>query len=154
MRETTIETAVNERTGESYKIVHHKSGLDLLLAPMEGFVQTAAMFGTNYGSVNNCFKTSEDADFLTVPDGIAHYLEHKLFENEDSDVFELYAATGADGNAMTGFEDTIYLFTCTENYAESLKILLDFVQDPYFTQENVDKEQGIIGQEIKNICKQ
>lgn len=149
MRETTIEKAVNERTGESYKIVHHKSGLDLLLAPMDGFVQTAAMFGTNYGSVNNCFKTSEDADFLTVPDGIAHYLEHKLFENEDSDVFELYAATGADGNAMTGFEDTIYLFTCTENYAESLKILLDFVQDPYFTQENVDKEQGIIGQEIK-----
>ena len=73
MRETTIETAVNERTGESYKIVHHKSGLDLLLAPMDGFVQTAAMFGTNYGSVNNCFKTSEDADFLTVPDGTAMF---------------------------------------------------------------------------------
>lgn len=149
MRETTIEDVVNERTGESYRLIKHKSGLDVLLAPMEGFVQTAAMFGTNYGSVVNCFKTGDDADFVTVPDGIAHYLEHKLFENEDCDVFELYAQTGADGNAMTGFENTIYLFTCTENYADSLRILLDFVQKPYFTKENVDKERGIIAQEIK-----
>lgn len=149
MRETTSEIIRNERTGDSYKIIRHKSGLDLLLAPMKNFVQTVAMFGTNYGSINNCFKTSADNDFITVPDGIAHYLEHKLFENEDCDVFELYAQTGADGNAMTGFENTIYLFSCTENYAESLKILLEFVQKPYFTQENVDKEQGIIAQEIK-----
>ncbi|SDA23874.1 Predicted Zn-dependent peptidase [Ruminococcus sp. YE71] len=149
MSKTTIEIITDPRTGDSYKLVHHKSGLDLLLAPMEGFVTTAAMFGTNYGSIINCFKTTDDEDFVTVPDGIAHYLEHKLFENEDSDVFELYAETGADGNAMTGFENTIYLFTCTENYLKSLKILLEFVQKPYFTQENVDKEQGIIAQEIR-----
>ncbi len=149
MTKTTVETITNPRTGASYKLVHHKSGLDLLLAPMDGYVTTAAMFGTKYGSVINCFKTSEDEDFVTVPDGIAHYLEHKLFENEDTDVFELYAETGADGNAMTGFENTIYLFTCTENYLKSLKILLDFVQKPFFTQENVDKEQGIIAQEIR-----
>jgi predicted Zn-dependent peptidase len=116
---------------------------------MDGFVQTAAMFGTKYGSINNCFKTSDEEGFVTVPDGIAHYLEHKLFENEDCDVFDLYARTGADANAMTGFESTVYLFTCTENYLESLKILLDFVRKPYFTQENVDKERGIISQEIK-----
>lgn len=149
MNKTTIETITNERTGESYKLVHHKSGLTLLLAPMDDFVMTSAMFGTNYGSVINCFKTADDDDFVTVPDGIAHYLEHKLFENEDSDVFELYAKSGADGNAMTGFENTIYLFNCTDNYAESLRILLDFVQKPYFTEENVEKERGIISQEIR-----
>lgn len=149
MNKTTIETVTNERTGESYKLVHHSSGLTLLLAPMNDFVMTSAMFGTNYGSVINCFKTAEDSDFVTVPDGIAHYLEHKLFENEDCDVFELYAKSGADGNAMTGFENTIYLFNCTDNYTESLRILLDFVQKPYFTEENVEKERGIIAQEIR-----
>lgn len=149
MSKTTVETIVNERTGDSYKLVHHSSGLDLLLAPMDDFVMTTAMFGTNYGSVINCFKTADDDDYVTVPDGIAHYLEHKLFENEDCDVFELYAKSGADGNAMTGFENTIYLFNCTDNYAESLRILLDFVQKPYFTEENVEKERGIIAQEIK-----
>ena len=149
MSDTIRREIKNERTGESYYEISHKSGLKLLLAPMEGFVQTTAMFAANYGSIDNCFKTADDEVFITVPDGIAHYLEHKLFENEDSSVFEQYAQTGADGNAMTGFEDTTYLFSCTENYAESLKILLDFVQKPYFTQENVDKERGIIGQEIQ-----
>ncbi|MGN0632829.1 MAG: EF-P 5-aminopentanol modification-associated protein YfmH [Oscillospiraceae bacterium] len=148
MRETTVELIRNDYTGISYKLVRHSSGLDILLAPMNDFVQTAAMFGTKYGSINNCFKTSEDNGFVKVPDGIAHYLEHKLFENEDSDVFELYAQTGAEGNAYTGFEKTVYLFTCTENYLESLRILLEFVQRPFFTKENVDKEQGIIAQEI------
>ncbi len=149
LRETTIETLKNEATGDSYKIVRHKSGLDLLLYPMQDYMFTSAMFAADYGSINNCFKTAEDEDFVTVPDGIAHYLEHKLFENEDCGVFELYAKSGADGNAMTGFENTIYLFSCTENFYDSLRILLDFVQKPYFTQENVDKEQGIIGQEIR-----
>lgn len=149
MNETRIETIVNERTHESYKLVHHKSGLELLLYPMDDYKFTSAMFGTNYGSINNCFKTVEDDDFIKVPDGIAHYLEHKLFENEDCDAFELYAQSGADGNAMTGFEHTIYLFTCTENFYDSLKILINLVQNPYFTQENVDKERGIITQEIR-----
>ena len=149
MNKTVVRTVTNERTGESYKVVDHSSGLTLLLAPMKDFAMTSAMFGTDYGSIINCFKTIDDEDFITVPDGIAHYLEHKLFENEDSDVFELYAKTGADGNAMTGFENTIYLFNCTDNFADSLKILLDFVQKPFFTQENVDKERGIIAQEIR-----
>ncbi|MCR5121942.1 MAG: insulinase family protein [Ruminococcus sp.] len=149
MRETVSERIVNERTGDGYTVVHHKSGLDLLLYPMEGYKFTSAMFSTDYGSINNCFKTDDDEDFVTVPDGIAHYLEHKLFENEDCDAFAQYAATGADGNAMTGYENTTYLFTCTENFYDSLKILLSFVQNPYFTEENVRKEQGIISQEIR-----
>jgi predicted Zn-dependent peptidase len=95
------------------------------------------------------FKTSEDKEYTTVPEGIAHFLEHKLFENEDCDVFELYARTGANANAFTSFDKTCYLFSCSNNYCDSLRILLDFVQKPYFTEASVAKEQGIIGQEIK-----
>lgn len=89
------------------------------------------------------------AKTITVPDGIAHYLEHKLFESEDGDAFVRYAQTGANANAYTSFEKTCYLFSCTEKFDESLEILLDFVQSPYFTAQTVAKEQGIIGQEIK-----
>lgn len=149
IRETVIEEIADSRTGDGYKLVRHRSGLDLLLMPMEGYRQTYAMFSAKYGSINNCFRTSDSEAFTEVPDGIAHYLEHKLFENEDCDAFALYAKTGADANAFTGFERTSYLFSCTQNYLDSLAILLDLVQNPYFTQENVDKERGIIGQEIK-----
>lgn len=139
----------SERLGESYYKIKHPSGLTILLWEMPEFSSVYALFGTKYGSINTKFKTKNDKDFIEVPEGIAHFLEHKLFENEDCDVFELYAKTGASGNAYTSFDQTAYLFSCTENYQESLKILLDFVQAPYFTQETVDKEQGIIGQEIR-----
>ncbi|MCD7727967.1 MAG: insulinase family protein [Ruminococcus sp.] len=143
------EIITNKITGDSYKKFHHPSGLDVLVWEMPGFSTTSALFATKYGSINTRFKTKNDADFVDVPDGIAHFLEHKLFENEDCDVFELYAKTGANANAYTTFDHTAYLFDCSENYADSLRILLDFVQKPYFTQATVDKEQGIIGQEIK-----
>lgn len=139
----------SERLGESYYKIKHPSGLTILLWEMPEFSSVYALFGTKYGSINTKFKTKNDKDFIEVPEGIAHFLEHKLFENEDCDVFELYAKTGASGNAYTSFDQTAYLFSCTENYQDSLKILLDFVQAPYFTQETVDKEQGIIGQEIR-----
>ena len=139
----------NELLGESYTHIKHPSGLNILVWEMEGFSSVEAYFGTKYGSINTMFKTSEDKEYTRVPEGIAHFLEHKLFENEESDVFELYAKTGASANAYTSFDTTAYLFTCTDNYKESLDILLSFVQSPYFTKESVDKEQGIIGQEIK-----
>ncbi len=139
----------NARTGEKYTRVLHDSGLEILIWKTEGHSVKHALFGTRYGSVNTTFKTSDDPDFVTVPNGIAHYLEHKLFENEDCDVFDLYAQTGASGNAYTSFDRTCYLFTCTDNFIPSLRILLDFVQKPYFTEETVRKEQGIIGQEIR-----
>ena len=116
---------------------------------MDGFSTTEAMFGTKYGSINTQFKTAADSDYCTVPEGIAHFLEHKLFENEDCDVFDLYAKTGANANAFTSFDKTCYFFSCSDHFPESLKILLSFVQSPYFTPESVAKEQGIIGQEIK-----
>lgn len=139
----------NERTGEKYTKILHNSGLEILIWKTPGQSIKHAIFGTRYGSVNTTFKTADDTDFVTVPNGIAHYLEHKLFENEDTDVFDLYAKTGAFGNAYTSFDKTCYLFSCTDNFIPSLKILLDFVQKPYFTEETVRKEQGIIGQEIR-----
>ena len=133
---------------EKYYKVKHKSGLTIYVYPMEGYSSTYAIFGTKYGSVNNTFRV-DNGDVVKVPDGIAHYLEHKLFESEDGDAFSRYAKTGANANAYTSFDKTCYLFSCTDNFEESLEILLDFVQSPYFTKETVEKEQGIIGQEIK-----
>lgn len=139
----------NEKTGDSYIYVKHDSGLDILICEMEGFSTVEALFGTKYGSINTRFKTNKDKNYTVVPEGIAHFLEHKLFENEDCDVFDLYAKTGASANAFTSFEKTCYLFSCSDKYKESLEILLSFVQSPYFTKESVDKEQGIIAQEIR-----
>ena len=139
----------NDRTKEQYYLIKHPSGLDIMVWKMDNYSTTHALFGTKYGSINTKFKTVNEKDFVTVPEGIAHYLEHKLFENEDCDVFSLYAKTGASANAYTSFDKTCYLFSCTDNFEESLKILLSFVQQPYFTKETVEKEQGIIGQEIR-----
>lgn len=139
----------NDRTGEQYTHIKHPTGLDIYIWKMENYNTTHALFGTKYGSINTKFKTKDEPDFITVPNGIAHYLEHKLFENEDCDVFSLYAKTGASANAYTTFDRTCYLFSCTDNVYDSLEILLNFVQQPYFTEETVRKEQGIIGQEIR-----
>lgn len=139
----------NKRINEKYIKIKHKSGCTLCLYPMEGFSTAYALFATKYGSVDTTFKTNDDSDFVTVPEGIAHYLEHKLFENDECDAFELYAKTGASANAFTSFDKTAYLFSCSQKFEENLEILLNFVQEPYFTDETVAKEQGIIGQEIK-----
>lgn len=137
------------RTGDFYYKGRHPSGLDIYLYPKENGRSTRAVFGTKYGSIDNCFQRSDEASAETFPEGIAHYLEHKLFESEDGDAFARYAETGANANAFTGFESTCYVFSCTDRLYDSLRILLDFVQSPYFTEETVAKEQGIIGQEIK-----
>ena len=139
----------SEHLSESYTRFVHSSGLTMLLCPMEGFSSAYALFATRYGSVDTCFKTQDDPGFVTVPEGIAHFLEHKLFESEDGDAFSRYAVTGASANAYTSFDRTAYLFSCTENFRDSIEILLDFVTKPYFTQKTVEKEQGIIGQEIR-----
>lgn len=139
----------NATLNEQYYHYKHKSGLNILLYPMENFSSSYALFGTNYGSIDTTFKTSKDNEFITVPEGIAHFLEHKLFESEDGDAFSLFAKTGASANAYTSFDKTCYLFSTTDNFMESLEALMTFVQKPYFTKETVDKEQGIIGQEIQ-----
>lgn len=138
----------NSKLSEEYYIYKHQSGLSILLYPMKEFSSAYAIFGTNYGSIDTCFKTYEDKDFINVPEGIAHFLEHKLFESEDGDAFSLFAKTGASANAFTSFDKTCYLFSTTDNFEDSLKSLITFVLEPYFTDETVLKEQGIIGQEI------
>lgn len=146
MKQTIIE---NKKLQEQYYLYEHESGLQIALYPMTGYSSTFALFGTKLGSIDNAFKTDGDQEFTVVPEGIAHFLEHKLFESEDGDAFSLFAKTGASANAYTSFDRTCYLFSATANFEESLQSLLKFVQDPYFTQETVEKEQGIIGQEIR-----
>ena len=135
--------------GERFQRVEHRSGLTILLCPMEGYSTAYAMFSAKVGSIDTTFKTQREEDFVEVPAGIAHFLEHKMFECEDGDAFAKYAKTGASANAFTSFDRTAYLFSCAGNFQESLEILLDFVSRPYFTPETVKKEQGIIGQEIR-----
>ncbi len=130
-----------------YYFLQHSSGLKIYVYPFKGFRSTYAVIGTKFGSVNSSF--IHNGRTVTVPDGTAHYLEHKLFESEEGDAFTQYAKTGAFANAYTSFDTTCYLFSCTERFDESLKILFDLIQSPYFTPETVAKEQGIIGQEIK-----
>lgn len=143
-----IKEIKSQRIGDSYYKIDHPTGLTIYVYPKEGYNSAYAIFGTKYGSINTKFSV-DDGKIITVPDGIAHYLEHKLFESEDGDAFVRYAKTGANANAYTSFEKTCYLFSCTDKFDESFEILLDFVQEPYFTAQTVAKEQGIIGQEIK-----
>ena len=139
----------NARIGEKYYYMKHRSGLDIYVIPKK-LTSAYALFCTRYGAVDNCFKLAGEEEFTRVPDGIAHYLEHKMFENEDGfDTFSRFAAYGASANAFTSMNVTAYLFKCTENFDKNLEILLDYVTHPYFTPENVQKEQGIIAQEIR-----
>lgn len=125
------------------------TGLSLQMIPMSGYHKTYAIFTTNFGSIDNHFVPYGKKDAIQVPDGIAHFLEHKMFEKADHDAFDLFGKLGADSNAFTSFTQTSYLFSTTDHVRESLNVLLDFVQEPYFTEQTVKKEQGIIGQEIK-----
>ena len=138
----------SQRLGEEFLRIKHKSGLTLLLCPMKGYSSAYALFGTEYGSVESSF-IDKDGALVQIPAGTAHFLEHKMFESEEGDAFALYAKTGASANAYTSFDKTAYLFSCSDNFKESLSILMHLVTEPYFTPQTVDKEQGIIGQEIK-----
>ncbi len=143
-----LEFFKNEFLNECIYKYTHNSGLTVYISPKKGYTKKCAYFATNFGSVNNTFVNSKTKNLITIPDGVAHFLEHKLFESEDGDAFTKYAATGASANAYTSFTHTAYYFTCTDKFEENLKILTDLMQTPYFTKENVEKEQGIIGQEI------
>lgn len=137
-------------TGEEMYCGTHPSGLGIYLIPKKGYSETYAIFGTRYGSVDSKFIVPGETEVTEVPDGIAHYLEHKMFDQPDgSNVFDKFAKYGGNANAFTSFNMTAYLFTATEHIEENLAALMDYVQSPYYTDETVQKEQGIIGQEIK-----
>lgn len=134
---------------EKYYTFKHKTGLDVCVLTKSGHSKIYALFATNFGSVDIVCNPIDGSQTINVPDGTAHFLEHKLFENENEDAFERYARTGANANAFTSFDKTAYLFSCTDHFEQSFEILVDLVQNPYFTEQTVKKEQGIIGQEIK-----
>ena len=143
----SVLTYRNEAMKEEYYKLTHKSGLTVLVYP-KALSTAYVMFTTKYGSLERTFRR-EGEDFITVPDGVAHFLEHKLFEEADgSDAFARFAPLGASANAFTSFEMTSYLFSTTDRLDEALAVLLDFVTHPYFTEKSVAKEQGIIAQEI------
>lgn len=128
---------------------HLDNGLTVYLLPKNDYHKTYGLFTTNYGSIDNEFIPLGKSEFTQVPDGIAHFLEHKMFEKETGDVFQDFGRQGASANAFTSFTKTSYLFSTTDQVRKNLETLLDFVQEPYFTEETVEKEKGIIGQEIQ-----
>ncbi|WP_088005982.1 EF-P 5-aminopentanol modification-associated protein YfmH [Indiicoccus explosivorum] len=125
-----------------------ENGLEVFILPKKDFSKTYATFTTKYGSIDNRFIPHGSSEPISVPDGIAHFLEHKMFEKEDGDVFNQFSTHGASANAFTSFTRTAYLYSATGQIKENTETLLDFVQDPYFTEQTVEKEKGIIGQEI------
>ena len=135
------------RLDEKLYTTRLENGLTVVVVPRTGFTKKLAYFVTDYGSIHTDF-TFEGKKYK-VPAGVAHYLEHKLFDMPDGrDVSEAFAARGAVTNAFTSYDLTAYYFSCTEQFPECLELLLEFVSTPYFTRESVEKERGIIDQEI------
>ncbi len=124
------------------------NGLDVYIWPKVGFQKTYATLSTRYGSIDQHFQL-EGHEEMTLPEGIAHFLEHKMFEKEEGDVFNRFAAHGASANAYTSYDRTAYVFSATQEMTTHIITLLDFVQNPHFTDAGVDKEIGIIRQEIQ-----
>lgn len=133
------------------KVYEHEldNGLKLFIIPKPGFQKTFVTYTTQFGSLDNHFKPIGSQQFVKVPDGVAHFLEHKLFEKEEEDLFTAFAEENAQANAFTSFDRTSYLFSATSNIESNIKRLLDMVETPCFTEETVNKEKGIIAEEIK-----
>ena len=147
MRETVLQ--ISTLLGEKYYKIPHGSGLDIYVCP-KNVSTTFASVAVNYGAADRQFRLAGEKGYTAIPDGTAHFLEHKMFEMEDgADAFDYFAETGADANAFTSSLTTCYLFSCTEEFEESLAILLDMVAHPHFTDESVEREKEIIAQEIK-----
>lgn len=137
------------RIGEEVIWVTLDNGLPVCIVPKKGFSRKYALFATRYGGMDMRFRLNGQR--LDTPAGIAHYLEHKMFDTEDGNALQELAMNGAEPNAFTSNAITCYYFDSTEKFYENLEILLSFVSVPYFTDESVEKEQGIIGQEIGMI---
>ncbi len=144
-----MEKKLYERIGEEVFHTTLPNGLPVYIVPKKGFLRKYALFATCYGGMDMRFE--KDGQWLDTPAGIAHYLEHKMFDTEEGNALQELAKNGAEPNAFTSNAITCYYFDATEKFYESLEILLSFVSIPYFTDESVQKEQGIIGQEIGMI---
>jgi len=123
------------------------NGLTVRVVPKPGFSRKYALIAADYGSVDTAFRLG--GRYVRSPDGVAHYLEHKMFDTKHGDAMEQFAACGASPNAFTSYDMTAYYFNCTENFEENFRILMEMVAEPYFTEESVEKERDIIAQEIR-----
>ena len=144
-----MEKKLYERIGEEVFHTTLPNGLPVYIVPKKDFLRKYALFATRYGGMDMRFE--KDGQWLDTPAGIAHYLEHKMFDTEEGNALQELAKNGAEPNAFTSNAITCYYFDATEKFYESLEILLSFVSVPYFTDESVQKEQGIIAQEIGMI---
>ena len=124
-------TITSERLNETVYEYEHETGLKVFYVRKTGYNKTA-MFGTNYGSIDNVFKVPGQDNEIEVPDGIAHFLEHKLFEQEDGNMLDKFSRLGSSPNAFTSFNQTVYYFSCTDLFEENFRIsFLDYVQNPW-----------------------
>lgn len=139
----------NSKVKEKLYIEKLENGLTIMIMPKKGIQKKYVIWATNYGSIDNKFIVPGETDVTEVPEGVAHYLEHKMFEQESGkNSLDTLTQLGVDANAYTTTDHTAYLFECTDNFYPALDELMDYVQHPYFTDENVEKEKGIISQEI------
>lgn len=139
----------NNKIKEKVYLESLKDGLTVMIIPKKNIQKKYIIWGTNYGSNDNKFIVPGENDVTEVPNGVAHFLEHKLFEQENGEnSLDVLSALGVNANAYTTNDHTAYLYECTENFYEALDEFMDYVQHPYFTDQNVEKEKGIIGQEI------
>lgn len=126
-----------------------ENGLEVIIIPKKKINKKYIMYGTRFGSIDNRFIMPKTHEEVFIPDGVAHFLEHKMFEQPNgTNSLDTLMALGIDANAYTTTDHTAYLFECTNHFEEGLDELMDYVQHPYFTDQNVEKEKGIIGQEI------
>ena len=137
------------RIKETAYIETLENGLTVIIVPKQNTKKKYVIYGTHFGSIDNHFKISKTNEEIYLPDGVAHFLEHKMFEQENgTNSLDTLMALGVDANAYTTNDHTAYLFEATKSFYEALDELMNYVQHPYFTDENVEKEKGIIGEEI------
>ena len=139
----------NKQIQEKLYIEKLENGMTIMCIPKHNTNKKYIIWGINYGSIDNKFVVPNTKQEIEVPNGVAHFLEHKMFEQENgTNSLDTLTALGVEANAYTTNDHTAYLFECTDNFYPALEELMDYVQHPYFTDENVEKEKGIIGQEI------
>ena len=145
-----MQTIYNSKVKETLYVEKLKNGLTVMIIPKKGIQKKYIIWGTRYGSNDNKFIVPGTNEPIEVPKGVAHFLEHKMFEQENGkNSLDVLTSIGVSANAYTTNDHTAYLYECTENFYEALDEFMDYVQHPYFTDQNVEKEKGIIGQEIK-----
>ncbi len=145
-----MQTIFNSKVKETLYVEKLKNGLTVMIIPKKGIQKKYIIWGTHYGSNDNKFVVPGENEPIEVPKGVAHFLEHKMFEQENGkNSLDVLTSIGVNANAYTTNDHTAYLYECTDNFYEALDEFMDYVQHPYFTDQNVEKEKGIIGQEIK-----